>query len=182
MNKRIFRNKFWLVAFLVLVLIVPTTDAFARGRGQSRPMPSRYENVRVDHQRYYYRGGRFYRPGFFGFGFFLVRPPIGVIIRILPAGYRTIVVSGVPYYNYEDIYYRPCPFGYEVVPAPVVIPNMVMPPKNLAGETVTINLPNANGSFTSVTLVKRGNGYVGPQGEYYSGHPTVDELRTLYGS
>ena len=180
MDKRTFVNKFWLAAFLGLVLIIPTTDAFARE--WKRSLPARSEPVRFDHQRYYYRGGRFYRPGFFGFGFFVVRPPIGVIIRFLPASYRTIGVAGVPYYYYEDIYYRPCPSGYIVVPAPVVSPNVVMPPKNLAGETVTINLPNSNGSYTAVILVKRGNGYVGPQGEYYPKHPTVEQLRTLYGS
>ena len=48
-------------------------------------------------------------------------------------------------------------------------------------DTLTINIPNSKGSYTSVTLVKRGTGYVGPQGEYYEGHPTVDQLKTLYG-
>jgi hypothetical protein len=179
MDKRTFVSKFWLAAFLVLVLIIPTTDAFARE--WKRSLPARHETVRVDHQRYYYRDGRFYRPGFFGFGFFMVRPRIGVVIRVLPASYRTIVVSGVPYYYYDDIYYRPCSTGYEVVPAPVVSPNVVMPPQNLSSETVTINVPNSNGSFTPVTLVKRGNGYIGPQGEYYPGHPTLEQLRMLYG-
>jgi hypothetical protein len=161
------------------MLIVPTTDAFARE--WKRSLPARSEPVRVDHQRYHYQGGRFYRPGFFGFGFFLVRPPIGVIVRVLPAGHRTIVVAGAPYYYYEDIYYRDCPSGYIVVPTPVVSPNVVMPPQNLSSETVTINVPNSNGSFTPVTLVKHGNGYIGPQGEYYPGHPTLEQLRVLYG-
>jgi len=180
MNKRTFASKFWLAAFLSLILIIPSTDAFARG--QSRPMPSRYENVRVGRERYHYRDGRFYRLGFFGFWFFAVRPPIGVIIRVLPVGRRTIIVGGIPYYYYDDIYYRDCPLGYIVVPAPVVNPNVVAPPQNLYGETVTINVPNSNGSFTPITLVKRGNGYVGPQGEYYPGHPTVEQLRALYGN
>ena len=47
---------------------------------------------------------------------------------------------------------------------------------------INVNIPNSNGSYTTVTLQKSGNGYLGPQGEYYPGHPTVEQLRTLYGS
>jgi len=49
------------------------------------------------------------------------------------------------------------------------------------GEQITINVPNSNGSYTPVTLVKYGNGYIGPQGEYYPGNPTVEQLKALYG-
>jgi len=46
---------------------------------------------------------------------------------------------------------------------------------------VTVNIPNANGGFTSVKLTKFKDGFKGPQGEFYKGHPTVEELRVLYG-
>jgi hypothetical protein len=46
---------------------------------------------------------------------------------------------------------------------------------------VTVNVPNTNGSFTPVTLIKQKDGYIGPQGEYYPGNPTVDQLKVLYG-
>ena len=46
---------------------------------------------------------------------------------------------------------------------------------------LVINIPNNNGSYTAITLIKRGNGYVGPQGEFYPGKPTVEQLRALYG-
>lgn len=175
MNKKSFSNKLWLAVFLGAMLIIPTADAFAKE--WRRSLPARHQTVRVDHHRYYYHGGRFYRPGFFGFGFFLVRPPVGVIIKVLPAGHRTIIVAGIPYYYYDEVYYRSCPSGYVVVP----VPKIITPAKNLTGETVTINLANANGSYTSVTLVKQGNGYIGPQGEYYPGNPTVEQLKALYG-
>lgn len=48
-------------------------------------------------------------------------------------------------------------------------------------ETVVINIPNSNGSYTQVTLRKSGSGYIGPQGEYYPEHPTVEQLKALYG-
>lgn len=49
------------------------------------------------------------------------------------------------------------------------------------GAVVTINIPNASGGFTAVKLTKYKDGYKGPQGEFYQGHPAVDELKALYG-
>jgi hypothetical protein len=48
-------------------------------------------------------------------------------------------------------------------------------------ETLVVNIPNSNGSYTRVVLRKSGNGYIGPQGEFYPTHPTVKQLRVLYG-
>jgi hypothetical protein len=45
-----------------------------------------------------------------------------------------------------------------------------------------VNVPNSKNGFTPVKLVKQGNGYIGPQGEFYPGHPTVDQLKALYGN
>jgi len=47
---------------------------------------------------------------------------------------------------------------------------------------VTIYIPNASGGYTSVILKKAGNGYIGPQGELYPEHPTVEQLQALYGN
>ena len=49
------------------------------------------------------------------------------------------------------------------------------------GDTVIVNVPNDAEGFTAVKLVKIADGYVGPQGEFYAGHPTVKQLRALYG-
>jgi hypothetical protein len=50
------------------------------------------------------------------------------------------------------------------------------------GKAVTINIPNSKGGFTAVRLVKYKDGYIGPQDELYTNHPTVDKLRVLYGN
>jgi hypothetical protein len=50
------------------------------------------------------------------------------------------------------------------------------------GKAVTINIPNSKGGFTAVRLVKYKDGYIGPQDELYPNHPTVDQLRVLYGN
>ena len=47
--------------------------------------------------------------------------------------------------------------------------------------TITINVQNANGSFTPVALRQDGAQWVGPYGEYYNSVPSVGQLRPLYG-
>ena len=182
MNKKTFTKTLLSVAGICLVLSLPSTNAFADNRhgrgggGWSRSLPPRHEVVVVGHDRYHYSDGRFYRPAWFGFGFTIAAPPIGVVVRSLPFGYRTVVIGSSPYYYYDDIYYTSCPSGYVVVPAPVVAQ-----PQPFVGQTITINVPNSSGGYTAVTLVRQGNGYVGPQGEYYQGNPTIEQLRVLYG-
>jgi hypothetical protein len=190
-------RKFLVALCFSLHFFMQLTNAFARPgmngpekpRGRDAEYPRRGpEEIFVGHEQYRYRDGRFYRPIFFGLFEILVdAPPVGAIVTVLPLGYRAIVIGGTTYYYYNDIYYTVCPPGYVVVPAPVVNPNVVAvspattQPQKVSGETVTINVPNSNGSYTPVTLIKQKDGYIGPQGEYYSGHPTVDQLRVLYG-
>ena len=49
-------------------------------------------------------------------------------------------------------------------------------------DVVVVNIPTSNGGFTPVKLIKQGSGYIGPQGEYYKGNPTVQQLEVLYGN
>lgn len=182
MNRKIFAKNVWLVLSLSLIFTLSSTNAFARGR-ESRP---HREVVVVGHERYHYRYGRFYRPWFFGFEFAVAAPPIGAIVTFLPASRRSIISGGITYYYYDNIYYRACPSGYLVVTEPVINSNVTYAPPAAqyampSGQTVTINVPNSNGSYTPITLVKHNNGYIGPQGEYYSGNPTIDQLKALYG-
>ncbi len=48
-------------------------------------------------------------------------------------------------------------------------------------DTVIVNVPNDNGSYTPVTLRRSGGGYIGPRGEYYITMPTVEQLKAVYG-
>lgn len=59
------------------------------------------------------------------------------------------------------------PTVVEVVPAPA--------------DTVVVNIPNDNGSYTPVTLRRVGGVYIGPRGEQYLNLPTVDQLKPVYG-
>jgi Family of unknown function (DUF6515) len=181
------KNKFWLVMGICSILfLMGSESAFAWG--WARNLPSHHSVVMLRGARYHYYHGRFYRPG--PIGFFMVTPPIGVVVSILPDGYRTIVYGGIPYYYEDNVYYTDSSNGYVVVPAPANVAaaqpatepatttaTTTTPP----GKTITINVPNSSGSFTPIKLVKYKNGYLGPQGEYYPGNPTVDQLSVLYG-
>jgi hypothetical protein len=69
-------------------------------------------------------------------------------------------------------------------PAPVIVeqqPAQVVPTTTYSGDSVTVNVPNSNGGYTAVVLKRSGNGYVGPQGEYYDQVPTTAQLQAMYG-
>lgn len=70
--------------------------------------------------------------------------------------------------------------------APVLTPasQIIAPPPLLPPpppEAFTVNIPNNHGSYTPVVIVRSGNGWIGPQGEYYTQFPSVALLRVLYG-
>lgn len=173
--------KYRVAVILCLALALCSSEAFAWGGG--------HEGGGRE-GRHVYRDGRWYRHGWLGLDVAVTALAIGAIIESLPPRSTTVIVGGVPYYYYDNMYYRPCTGGYYVVvPAPVatqpivIAPQAVMPQAQVAGpDTVTVNIPNSRGGYTAVTLKKYGNGYIGPQGEYYSENPTVDQLRTLYGN
>ena len=78
---------------------------------------------------------------------------------------------------------KPQPPPQEVVvaqPAQVVVAQ-TPPSTTYSGDTATVNVPNSNGGYTAVVLKRSGNGYVGPQGEYYDQIPTTAQLQAMYG-
>jgi len=69
-------------------------------------------------------------------------------------------------------------------PATVVVAQpaaVAVPSTTYSGDTVTVNVPNSAGGYTSVVLKRSGNGYVGPQGEYYDQVPGTAQLQAMYG-
>lgn len=70
-----------------------------------------------------FRGGRFFfHSGVWyqrrGPGFVVVRPPVGIVVPVLPPAYSTVWSAGVPYYYANDDYYAEQPGGGYVVSAP----------------------------------------------------------------
>ena len=170
MLKQVLRFKVVLVILLMLVLFCPVVFARGDDRGHDRGGDRGHSH--------YYRDGRWYEHGWFGFGFAVSALAIGALIDALPPRHTTVVVEGTPYYHDDSYYYRQLPEGgYVVVPAPVVVQ-----PQSQISEISTVNIPNSRGGYTSVTLRRSGNGYVGPQGEYYPNYPSVNQLKMMYGN
>ena len=73
----------------------------------------------------------------------------------------------------KPVYEEPAPVGQSVPAAP--------PAVTYSGDSATVNVPNSRGGYTAVVLKRSGNGYVGPQGEYYAQIPSTEKLQAMYG-
>ncbi len=186
-NSKITGMRFLPVSGLIAVMVV--FSGFAGGRGGG------------------FHGGGFHGGGFHGGGFqggyhshegFRSHNWGGFFIGPEWFWGPTVVISDVPYYYYDGVYYTPYEDGFVAVEEPIAQPEKKAAPaavapskepsKNAsvqpgaAEETITINVPNSQGGFTPVSLVKHEKGYIGPQGEFYPEHPTIAQLQVLYGN
>jgi hypothetical protein len=194
--------KKYLSAIVMGVLLLQSFPASAdqwnrHSRGRERGFVARrlgpgYRSILWRGHSYLYDGGLFYR--YSPVGYIIVEPPLGALVPALPYGYRTVTVEHKPYYFYEDTYYTVAPGGYVVAPPPVALPaqpayvqektvNPAAPRIEQRSDidTYEIHIPNVDGSYTLVELKKVEKGFVGPQGEFYPEHPTVEKLKVLYG-
>ena len=152
--------------------------------GQSlRRLPWGARSVVVANETYLYYSGVYYRR--FPRGYVVVPAPMGAVVDAPPPGYVLIKVRGAPYYYCDGIYYQQVPQGYAVVEQPGILgPAGTSGPAVSSGVSITaydIYIPNRDGSYTLVTLKKAEKGFIGPQGEFYPEHPTVEQLKALYG-
>jgi len=75
----------------------------------------------------------------------------------------------------------------DFVSAPMILPapaQLITPiPALPAGEPneFTVNIPNERGGYNAVVIKRSGNGFVGPQGEYYPEFPKIFQLQIMYG-
>jgi len=121
-----------LLGFLALTVI----PVDARPRAQAYPVFA-FKHIppgsqRVSHGGIHYvvHKGRFYKP--WKAGYILIRRPVGVVVYSLPAAAITMVVAGLTYYVYDNIYYRKVPSGYQVVWPPQVAEDEAMPVQTMA--------------------------------------------------
>lgn len=155
-------------------------------------LPYEYTRLILGGLEFFYAEGMFYRME--GGEYVVVNAPVGAVVTAVPSGAQAVVVNGVPYYSINGVSYMQTTAGYQVVPAPVAVvngtatvvtpapvasPATVAPPP--ADDTFTVNIPNAHGTYTAVNLRRSGGGFVGPQGEFYTEFPRVDQLKAMYG-
>ncbi len=92
---------------------------------------------------------------------------------VVGAASGAAIGSQIPNPNpYPYPYFQPVPVVV-AQPVPVVVP--------AATDTLSVNIPNDNGGYTVVILKRSGNGFVGPQGEFYPGFPRISQLKAMYG-
>ena len=141
--------------------------------------------VWVGGTRYYYADGLYYQ--YIGDGdYMLVNPPYGAYVSSIPPDFQPVIVNGRTYYTDNGVYYVLTPHGYRVVHQPTVVAPPVevvqTPPVQqvVAQGSYPVNIPNGNGSYTTVVIRQSGSGYVGPQGEFYQTFPSVSQLKAMY--
>ena len=198
MTKQVLR--FGLAMILCLTLISYPSGAYAHGGGHGGHGGGHgwghggrgwgwggwgwYGDPYWDWYDYPYWGG--FSPGYF----------IGSAVA---TGYQLVNVNGVLYYYANGYYYQQDPYGnYVIVNPPGVVQQPVVANPELAPASVatpvsspqsqaqtqgtfTVNIPNDSGSYTPVTFKRLGNGFIGPQGEYYEEFPKVKQLKVMYG-
>jgi len=155
-------------------------------------LPAGYFTVWVGGTRYYYYDGLYYN--YVGDGdYVIVNPPVGAYVAAIPPDFQPVSINGRIYYTDNGVYYILTQHhGYKVVMAPVVyaqpapvvyaqpVQQVVTAP---AGDqdSFPVNIPNNSGGYSTVVIKKSGNGYVGPQGEFYATFPSVAQLKAMYG-
>ncbi len=149
---------------------------------------------------FYYFEGLFYRT--VADHYVVVPAPVGAVVTTIPPGCQPVIVEGTPYYLINGNTYVYTGVGYQVVPPPralviqpppaeVIVPvrtNVQVPVAPAApiapvaaDSMYTVNIPNSKGTYTAVTLTRSGNGFTGPQGEFYTEFPRIDQLKVMYG-
>jgi len=154
-------------------------------------LPDGGYTIWVDGVRYYYYDGLYYIRE--GFDYVLVSPPVGAYVTAIPSDFQPVSINGRIYYSNNGVYYILTEHhGYKVVPQPVVYAQpqtvVVEQPQQVVvteavntQDTFPVNVPNNSGGYTKVLVKRSGNGYVGPQGEFYASFPSVAQLKAMYG-
>jgi hypothetical protein len=164
------KNKLLAVAISLVFCMVFSTEAFAwQGRSQNGSEASRHNEVQ--HGMAGHGGdshGEMHRDGWFWGGVALSALAVGAIIASLPQQHETAYA------------YSTSAVAEPVMFAQTSATSGIQTQRSSPG-SVEINVPNARGGYTPVVLTRCEGGYVGPQGEYYSVNPTLEQLKALYG-
>jgi hypothetical protein len=186
--------------FLITVSLIVPSQAFAWGWGRpqrdyphyrnypygsvSVALPNGFISIGFGGKKFFYAGGLFYQQ--YQREYIVVPPPDGAVVYAVPNGYSKVVIDGVVYYAYNGVYYSRVQQGYQVVQPPSTV---VLEPATVTANIVpeqgqgefTVNIPNTKGGYNGVILKRSGNGFIGPQGEYYAEFPKVEQLKVMYG-
>ena len=168
-------------------------------------VPDGCQQVVVDGTLYYLINGVTYMKT--AYGYQVVPMPSVLVPQALAAPAQTTVIN-VPgpstppsqVVNVPVPTYGPLPAQAPSVPSasmPALAPLPPLPPlpapgaalentpaADAAGATnglFVVNIPNAKGTYPPVAIRRSGSGFVGPQGEFYTEFPHVEQLKLMYG-
>ncbi|OIQ81183.1 hypothetical protein GALL_370530 [mine drainage metagenome] len=110
-------------------------------------LPFGCQTLGFRHRRLFFQAGVWYEPT--AGGYVVVRPPIGIVVPMLPPDYSTVFAAGVPYFYANDTYYASAPGGYAVVNPPAAGTYIEAPAAPAA--------PAAPGAAAPVPAAKPGN-------------------------
>jgi hypothetical protein len=83
------------------------------------------------------------------------------------------------YIGYAD--YTPIEPDYVEWNSPPVQTTQIPAVSAAQQDEFTINIPNYHGGYTTVVIKRSGNGFTGPQGEFYPEFPKIFQLKMIYG-
>ena len=164
-------------------------------------VPEGCQQVVVDGTLYYLINGVTYMRT--GYGYQVVPLPSVLVPRIVTTP-PPLVVSAPPQTTIINVPApaTPPPPAVNVpvpspMPAPAKVPVVTAAPEpvpvttventpaadaaGMTNEVYVINIPNAKGTYTPVAIKRAGNGFTGPQGEFYTEFPRVEQLKLQYG-
>ena len=170
-------------------------------------LPLGFARLFIGGMEYFYWEGMYYRMA--QSGYVVVPAPVGALVSTVPEGCQQVVVDGTVYNIINGVTYMRTPYGYQVVPMPSVLMQPAPPPApyvpgpppvpatapaaapventpaadaaGVTNDVFVVNIPNAKGTYTPVSLRRSGTGFFGPQGEFYTEFPRVEQLKVMYG-
>ncbi len=138
----------------------------------------RDENAQQVRRNFYFTERPYYRPVQV-FSYVNIAPPveystqapsIGGFVDSLPAGYLSITINGVLYAVYQGVFYEQVSSGYQAVDISTLVFN----------GPFSLGILNSGGVYIQIPMKAVGNGFIGPQGEFYPQFPPIRQLRAMY--
>lgn len=154
------------------------------------------QKYKYNNKSFFYQNGSYYSPVNNNEAI-LVNPPYGMNVSYIPRGHMKYQANGQEYFIYNNVSYVESPNGgYTIVETPPTAPKMHKqqglvnsdPANNKYNEyqyksakDLAVQIPNGDGTFTTVPIEKTDKGYKGPQGEEYENFPSINDLKDRYG-
>jgi hypothetical protein len=83
-------------------------------------LPHGFITINVGYETYYYCNGIFYQKIMRDQKYVIVPPPIGAVVFTIPQGYQLMLIDGISYYEYQEVYYKRVLEGFKVISPPVI--------------------------------------------------------------